>query len=79
MTTRKITHTQLNDLMTGFRNIYVSDSAMAKQYRGKVRHLRSGKAVVEGEKREVQAIANDSLGNVITIGMDGIWRQHDAA
>ena len=75
----KMTQTQLIDMMATLRNIYVSDSEMAKQYRGKVRHLRSGHAVVEGVKRKVQAIANDELGNVYTIGMDGIWRQHDAA
>lgn len=74
---RKITHSQINDLTSGFRNIYISDAALAKKYKGKVRHLRGGKHKVDGVVIQVQALALDELGNLITIQNDGIWRQHD--
>ncbi|MDH7588536.1 hypothetical protein [Serratia bockelmannii] len=74
---RKITHSQINDLISGFRGIYISDAVLAKQYSGKVRHLRGGKHKVEGVVTQVQALALDELGNLITIQNDGIWRQHD--
>lgn len=74
---RKITHSQINDLISGFRGIYISDATLAKRYSGKVRHLRGGKHKVEGVITQVQALALDELGNLITIQNDGIWRQHD--
>lgn len=77
MTTRKITHEQINDLITTCRGVYLADAALAKQYQGKVRHMRGGKHKVDGVVKTVQAVALDELGNLITIGTDGIWRQHD--
>lgn len=76
MTKRKITIEQVRDLIATCKNIYLHDKMLAKMFEGKVRRARTTRLKLGKEVIECQATAIDSVGHVVTIGMDGIWRQH---